>query len=129
MVERVGVQVNLSDPEDFLLIKETLSRIGVASRKDKKLYQSAHILHKKGNYYIAHFKELFILDGKPSSFSEEDRLRRNLITSLLQGWGLLTIQNMDDVREMAIAGSVKVLSFKDKETWECTAKYTLGTGR
>jgi hypothetical protein len=125
----IGVRVNLESPETFLLVKESLTRIGVASRKDKKLYQSVHLLHKRGEYFLCHFKELFILDGKQSSFSEEDRLRRNLIAFLLNDWGLVSIVNMGDVEERAAAGTVKVLSFKDKENWTLSSKYTLGNGR
>ena len=129
METQIGVQVELDTPESFLLCKETLTRIGVASRKDKKLYQSAHILHKKGMYYIVHFKSLFLLDGKSCSITEEDILRRNLIAYLLHDWGLLTIVDMNDVKERSPLGSVKVISFKDKENWTFVKKYSLGSGR
>ena len=120
-----GVKIELKDPESFLLVKETLTRIGVASNKTKTLYQSAHILHKQGSYYICHFKELFKLDGKPSDISEDDLHRRNLIAKLLGDWNLLTIV---DPFELVIASlsSVKVLSFKEKDNWTLTSKYTIG---
>lgn len=120
-----GVKIELKDPESFLLVKETLTRIGVASNRTKTLYQSAHILHKQGSYYICHFKELFKLDGKPSDISDEDIQRRNLIAKLLSDWNLLTIV---DPFELVIASlsSVKVLSFKEKDIWTLTSKYTIG---
>ena len=121
-----GVKIELKDPESFLLVKETLTRIGVASNKTKTLYQSAHILHKQGSYYICHFKELFKLDGKPSDISEDDLHRRNLIAKLLSDWNLLTINDLTDVANMASLSSVKVLSFKDKDSWTLTSKYTIG---
>jgi hypothetical protein len=121
-----GVKIELKDPESFLLVKETLTRIGVASNKTKTLYQSAHILHKQGSYYICHFKELFKLDGKPSDISEDDLHRRNLIAKLLSDWNLLTINDPSDLTNIASLSSVKVLSFKEKDNWTLTSKYTIG---
>jgi hypothetical protein len=123
----VGIEVGLEDPDSFLLIKETLTRVGVASRKDKKLYQSAHILHKRGKYYICHFKELFKLDGKPSTISDEDILRRNLIASLLHEWGLLTVIDLNMIKDKLPMNAIKVLSFADKNSWSCVSKYNIGT--
>ncbi len=125
----VGIEVTLDEPDSFLKIKETLTRIGVASRKDKKLYQSCHILHKRGKYYICHFKELFILDGKPSTLSEDDLLRRNLITSLLNDWGLLGVINISDIEQKAAMNTVKVLAFSDKNQWSCVSKYSIGSNK
>jgi hypothetical protein len=125
----VGIEVSLDEPDSFLKIKETLTRIGVASRKDKKLYQSCHILHKRGKYYICHFKELFILDGKPSTLSEDDLLRRNLITSLLNDWGLLGVINISDIEQKAAMNTVKVLAFSDKNQWSCVSKYSIGSNK
>lgn len=124
---KVGIHIGLDKPDSFLLVKETLSRIGVASRKEKKLYQSCHILHKRGEYYILHFKELFILDGKPSNISEEDIKRRNLIASLLSDWGLVKILREEDIIDRAAMSAVKVLSFSDKNNWTLVEKYTIGT--
>lgn len=121
------IEVTLPNEEDFLKIKETLTRIGVASKKDRKLYQSCHILHKQGKYYIVHFKELFTLDGKPSNFSDEDVGRRNTIANLLQEWGLVKISslgNRTDVR--APLSQIKILAYKDKDDWELVAKYNIG---
>lgn len=121
------IEVTLPNEEDFLKIKETLTRIGVASKKDRKLYQSCHILHKQGKYYIVHFKELFALDGKPSNFSDEDVGRRNTIANLLQEWGLVkisTLGNRTDVR--APLSQIKILAYKDKDDWELVAKYNIG---
>lgn len=123
----VGVRIGLDKPDSFLLVKETLSRIGVASRKEKKLYQSCHILHKRGEYYILHFKELFILDGKPANISEEDIKRRNLIVSLLKDWGLIKVSREEDIVDRAAMSAVKVLSFSDKNSWTLVEKYTIGT--
>ncbi len=123
----IGVQIVLKHPDDFLLVKESLTRIGIALNKTKTLYQTAHILHKRGMYYICHFKELFKLDGKPSTINNEDLLRRNLIVSLLQDWELLTIKEPDKVGEKAPLNAVKILSFKDKENWTLVAKYNLGS--
>ena len=124
------IKVELNQQEDFLKIKETLTRIGVASKKDKTLYQSCHILHKQGSYYIVHFKELFMLDGKPSNFSDEDRLRRNTIATLLEQWGLLKITSIENVSEgLAPISQVKILSHKEKDEWELVAKYNIGRKR
>jgi hypothetical protein len=124
------IKVELNQQEDFLKIKETLTRIGVASKKDKTLYQSCHILHKQGSYYIVHFKELFMLDGKPSNFSDEDRLRRNTIATLLEQWGLLKITSTENVSEgLAPISQVKILSHKEKDEWELVAKYNIGRKR
>ena len=121
------LEVKIGEEEDFLKIKETLTRIGVASRKDKKLYQSCHILHKQGKYYIVHFKELFALDGKPSNFSEEDRGRRNTIASLLEEWGLVKIVDVKKFEEPKTPmNQVKILPHKEKKEWELVAKYNIG---
>jgi Bacteriophage translational regulator len=121
------VEVLISEEEDFLKIKETLTRIGVASRKEKKIFQSCHILHKQGKYYIVHFKELFALDGKPTNFSEEDIGRRNTIAHLLEEWGLIDIVNHDSCKEPKTPLSqIKILSYKEKGDWELVAKYNIG---
>jgi hypothetical protein len=121
------VEVNLLEQEDFLKIKETLTRIGVASKKDNTLYQSCHILHKQGKYYIVHFKELFMLDGKPSNFSEDDMSRRNTIATLLEQWGLLKITRPEYIAElMAPISQIKIISHKEKDDWELVAKYNIG---
>ena len=121
------IEVTLPNEEDFLKIKETLTRIGVASKKDRKLYQSCHILHKQGKYYIVHFKELFALDGKPSNFSEEDMGRRNTIVNLLAEWGLLKIVVVEKAKEPRTPLSqIKILSYKDRGDWELVAKYNIG---
>lgn len=121
------VEVNLLQQDDFLKIKETLTRIGVASKKDNTLYQSCHILHKQGKYYIVHFKELFMLDGKPSNFSEEDKSRRNTITTLLEQWGLLKVVRPEYIAElMAPISQIKIISHKEKDNWELVAKYNIG---
>lgn len=122
------VEVRLSDQEDFLKIRETLTRIGVASRKDRKLYQSCHILHKQGKYYIVHFKELFKLDGKDSDFSENDRARRNTIVNLLKEWALIDVVREDDY-EAAPLSQIKILSHKEKDSWELVPKYNIGRKR
>lgn len=127
-----GVEINLHDPDDFLKIAETLTRIGIASYKKRKLYQSAHILHKKGRYVIIHFLEMFILDGKKSTFSEEDRIRRNAIANLLEKWNLLTIlPNEKEIIEKDVDINLniplKVLSYKDKPKWDLIQKYEIGT--
>ena len=124
-----GVHVDLATPDDFLKCKETLSRIGVASHKDKKLYQSCHILHKKGRYYIVHFKELFKLDGKPTTISDEDIQRRNLVSSLLHDWGLLKIVDEESSHPRAQMSTVKVLSFSEKNSWKLETKYNIGVKR
>ena len=123
------LEVTLKEEDDFLKVRETLTRIGVASRKDKKLYQSCHILHKQGLYYIVHFKELFMLDGKPSNFSDEDRSRRNTIATLLEQWGLLKIKTTNNVEGLAPISQVKILSHKEKDEWELVAKYNIGRKR
>jgi|TARA_B110000858_G_scaffold153940_1_gene175548 hypothetical protein len=122
------VEVSLADQEDFLKIRETLTRIGVASKKDKKLYQSCHILHKQGKYYIVHFKELFKLDGKSSDFSDNDRSRRNTIVNLLKEWGLVTVVKDDEFEEAPIS-QIKILSHKEKNEWELVPKYNIGRKR
>ena len=124
------VEVNLLEQEDFLKIKETLTRIGVASKKDNTLFQSCHILHKQVKYYIVHFKELFMLDGKPSNFSGDDIARRNTIASLLEQWGLLKIVNAEGIKEqMAPISQIKILSHKEKDDWQLVAKYNIGRRR
>jgi hypothetical protein len=121
------IEVKLKNPDDFLKIRETLTRIGVASRKDKTLYQSCHILHKQGRYFIVHFKELFALDGKPSNFSDNDMSRRNTIANLLAEWGLLDLVNPEVTKEpVAPISQIKVLPFKEKNEWNLTAKYNIG---
>jgi len=122
------VEVSLADQEDFLKIRETLTRIGVASKKDKKLYQSCHILHKQGKYYIVHFKELFKLDGKSSDFSDNDRSRRNTIVNLLKEWGLVMVVKDDEFEEAPIS-QIKILSHKEKNEWELVPKYNIGRKR
>jgi Bacteriophage translational regulator len=121
------VEVKIAEEEDFLKIKETLTRIGVASRKEKKLYQSCHILHKQAKYYIVHFKELFALDGKDTNFSDEDRLRRNKIAFLLQEWGLLKIVEPETIeKDQAQMNHIKIINHKEKHDWELVAKYNIG---
>ena len=121
------LEVRLKQEDDFLKVKETLTRIGVASRKDKTLYQSCHILHKKGKYYIVHFKELFALDGKPSNISENDIQRRNAIANLLEEWGLVTILNKELMKDnIAPLHQVKIISFKEKNDWQLITKYNIG---
>ena len=120
------LEVQLKEPDDFLKVRETLTRIGVASRKDKKLFQSCHILHKQGRYFIVHFKELFALDGKFANFSENDLERRNTIASLLADWGLVTILNKEDIQNKAPLSQIKVLAFKEKDEWDLQAKYNIG---
>ena len=118
------LEVGLKEPDDFLKVRETLSRIGVASRKERKLYQSCHILHKQGRYYIVHFKELFALDGKKTNLSENDIARRNTITNLLKDWGLINI--IGEVKEVAPLSQIKVLSFSEKNVWTLETKYNIG---
>jgi len=121
------IEVTLSKDDDFLKIKETLTRIGIASPKDKKLYQSCHILHKRGKYYIVHFKELFALDGKPTNFSDEDKGRRNTIVKLLSDWSLLNIVDETKIADpIASVNQIKIISHKDKSDWELVAKYNIG---
>ena len=124
------VEIRIGEEEDFLKIKETLTRIGVASRKEKKLYQSCHILHKQGKYYIVHFKELFTLDGKPSNFTEEDKGRRNTIAQLLEEWGLVKVVNPELIKDPKTPLSqIKILPHKEKKDWELVAKYNIGRKR
>jgi hypothetical protein len=120
------LEISLANPDDFLKVKETLSRIGVASKKDKILYQSCHILHKQGKYFLVHFKELFGLDGKFCDISENDIQRRNTIAKLLQDWGLVVIYNADEYKDLAPLSQIKVLSFKEKNDWTIQTKYNLG---
>ena len=135
MVERVAeiawspemmVEVTLRQPDDFLKVRETLTRIGVASRKEKKLFQSCHILHKKGKYYIVHFKELFALDGKHSNLTTNDVQRRNRITKLLSDWGLVVMVDENRVEDIAPLNQIKVISFRDKKEWILESKYNIG---
>ena len=118
------LEVGLKEPDDFLKVRETLSRIGVASRKEKKLYQSCHILHKQGRYYIVHFKELFALDGKNTNLSENDVARRNTIANLLKDWGLINV--LGDTTVVAPLSQIKVLSFREKNEWTLETKYNIG---
>lgn len=120
------LEVTLNEPDDFLKIRETLTRIGVASRKDQKLYQSCHILHKQGRYFIVHFKELFLLDGKPSNLLENDIHRRNTISTLLADWGLISIVNPEKAKDIAPLRQIKVIPFKEKSQWELCPKYNIG---
>lgn len=120
------VEVALNEPDDFLKVRETLTRIGVASRKDKVLYQSCHILHKQGKYYIVHFKELFALDGKRANLSENDVQRRNRIVKLLSDWGLITVSDEVKIEDMAPLNQIKVISYKEKEDWVLETKYNIG---
>ena len=120
------LEVTLNEPDDFLKIRETLTRIGVASRKDNKLYQSCHILHKQGRYFIVHFKELFLLNGKKSNLEENDVARRNTIATLMSDWGLLTIENKEQLQPIAPLRQIKIISFKDKDQWELCPKYNIG---
>lgn len=119
------LEITLNEPDDFLKVRETLTRIGVASRKDKKLYQSCHILHKQGRYFIVHFKELFMLDGKKANLEENDVLRRNTIATLISDWGLVTIQPKTTLK-CAPLRQIKIISFKDKDQWELCPKYNIG---
>ena len=122
------LEVTIKQPDDFLKVRETLTRIGVASRKDKTLFQSCHILHKQGKYYIVHFKELFALDGKPTNFSENDQARRNTIANLLAEWGLITLVSPNATEELTVPlNQLKILSFKEKDEWNLTAKYNIGS--
>ena len=118
------LEIGLNEPDDFLKVRETLSRMGVASRKERKLYQSCHILHKQGRYFLTHFKELFALDGKQTNLSENDIARRNTIANLLKDWGLISI--MGDASECAPLSQIKVLSFREKDDWELCTKYNIG---
>ena len=121
------VEVLLNDPDDFLKVRETLTRIGVASRKEKKLYQSCHILHKQGRYFIVHFKELFALDGKRANLTVNDVQRRNRITRLLADWGLISVVSPDSVEDIAPLNQIKVLAYKDKSQWSLETKYNIGS--
>ena len=120
------IEVMLSEPDDFLKVRETLTRIGVASRKEKKIYQSCHILHKQGKYYIVHFKELFALDGKKTNLSTNDVQRRNTIVQLLSDWGLIKISDSNKVLDLAPLNQIKVLAFKEKGDWTLESKYNIG---
>lgn len=120
------LEITLNEPDDFLKVRETLTRMGVASRKENILYQSCHILHKQGRYFIVHFKELFLLDGKKSNLEENDLLRRNSIAQLLADWGLVDIVNKQQVTECAPLRQIKILSHKEKDEWELLPKYNIG---
>ena len=120
------VEVGLKEPDDFLKVRETLTRIGVASRKEKKLYQSCHILHKQGRYYIVHFKELFALDGKKANLSTNDVQRRNRIVQLLGDWGLISIPTAEVITDVAPLSQIKVLAYKEKGDWTLESKYNIG---
>ena len=121
------VEVTLNEPDDFLKVRETLTRIGVASRKEKKLYQSCHILHKQGRYYIVHFKELFALDGKHANLTVNDVQRRNRIAQLLADWGLISIVDVEKIQNIAPLNQIKVLAYKDKQDWTLETKYNIGS--
>tara|TARA_A200000159_G_scaffold11809_1_gene9967 strand:- start:12828 stop:13199 length:372 start_codon:yes stop_codon:yes gene_type:complete len=120
------LEITLAEPDDFLKVRETLTRIGVASRKEQKLFQSCHILHKQGRYYIVHFKELFMLDGKKANLEESDVQRRNTIATLLSDWGLVEIQNKEVAQDCAPLRQIKIIGYKDKEQWELCPKYNIG---
>jgi hypothetical protein len=120
------LEIALNEPDDFLKVRETLTRIGVASRKENKLWQSCHILHKQGRYFIVHFKELFLIDGKKSNLEENDILRRNTIATLLADWGLVKILDTSKVKECAPLRQIKIISHKDKGDWELCPKYNIG---
>ena len=120
------LEITLNEPDDFLKIRETLTRIGVASRKDNKLFQSCHILHKQGKYFIVHFKELFLLDGKKSNLEENDLARRNTIATLMSDWGLVTIVTGQTVEPLAQLRQIKIIPFKEKVKWELCPKYNIG---
>ena len=121
------LEIILSEPDDFLKVRETLTRIGVASRKDRKLYQSCHILHKQGRYFIVHFKELFLLDGKKSNLEVNDVYRRNTIAMLLSDWGLLQFAKKDKTLELAPLRQIKIIPHKEKDQWELCPKYNIGS--
>ena len=121
------LEVTLGEPDDFLKVRETLTRIGVASRKEKKLFQSCHILHKQGRYFVVHFKELFLLDGKKSNLEKSDIERRNTIATLLSDWGLVTIIDPAQAADKAPLRQIKIVSFKEKSEWELCQKYNIGT--
>ena len=121
------VEVTLNEPDDFLKVRETLTRIGVASRKEKKIYQSCHILHKQGRYYLVHFKELFALDGKHANLTQNDVQRRNRIAQLLADWGLIGIVDADKIQDIAPLNQIKVLAYRDKSEWILETKYNIGS--
>ncbi len=121
------LEITLNEPDDFLKVRETLTRIGVASRKDKKLFQSCHILHKQGRYFIVHFKELFLLDGKKSNLEENDIARRNTIAQLMSDWGLISIENAKRVEPLAPMRQIKIIPYKEKQEWELCPKYNIGS--
>lgn len=123
------LEVVLNEPDDFLKVRETLTRIGVASRRDKKLFQSCHILHKQGRYFIVHFKELFLLDGKKSNLESADIQRRNTIATLLGDWGLITIVDKAKCNDCAPLRQIKIIGFKEKDEWELCPKYNIGNTR
>ena len=120
------VEISLNEPDDFLKVRETLTRIGVASRKEKKIYQSCHILHKQGRYFIVHFKELFALDGKHANLTQNDVQRRNRIIQLLSDWGLITVISPDNITDIAPLNQIKVLAYKEKNEWILETKYNIG---
>ena len=120
------IEVTLNEPDDFLKVRETLTRIGVASRKEKKIYQSCHILHKQGRYFIVHFKELFALDGKHANLTQNDVQRRNRIIQLLSDWGLITVVSPDNITDIAPLNQIKVLAYKEKGEWILETKYNIG---
>ena len=123
------LEITLGEPDDFLKVRETLTRIGVASRKEKKLFQSCHILHKQGRYFVVHFKELFLLDGKKSNLESSDLERRNTIATLLSDWGLVNIVNRTQAEDKAPLRQIKIVSYRDKSEWELCQKYNIGTNR
>jgi len=125
----VGVEIKLANDDDFLKVRETLTRIGVANKQANTLYQSCHILHKRGNYYLVHFKEMFLLDGKPSSLDDNDIARRNKICDLLQQWGLITVVNPESIKEQINMSQIKIIPFKDKGNWTLVAKYSIGNNK
>ena len=120
------LEISLNEPDDFLKVRETLTRIGVASRKDNKLFQSCHILHKQGRYFIVHFKELFLLDGKKSNLEENDIARRNTIAQLMSDWGLISIEGARKIEPLAPMRQIKIIPFKEKNEWELCPKYNIG---
>ena len=121
------VEISLNEPDDFLKVRETLTRIGVASRKEKKIYQSCHILHKQGRYFLVHFKELFALDGKHANLTTNDVQRRNRIAQLLSDWGLVEVLNVDQIKDIAPLNQIKVLAYRDKGDWILETKYNIGS--
>ena len=121
------VEISLNEPDDFLKVRETLTRIGVASRKEKKIYQSCHILHKQGRYFLVHFKELFALDGKHANLTTNDVQRRNRIAQLLSDWGLVEVLNTDKIKDIAPLNQIKVLAYRDKGDWILETKYNIGS--